>query len=55
MIEEMLISPVIPVMSIYRLAYGQNLSRGHVVNFSQDICSLITILPKIPSTIPLFY
>ena len=37
MIEEMLISPILAVMSIFRLASGQNVSRGYVANFTQDL------------------
>jgi hypothetical protein len=36
MIEEMLISAVYAVMSIFCLAGGQLVSRGYVANFSQD-------------------
>ncbi|RGB34494.1 hypothetical protein C1646_668465 [Rhizophagus diaphanus] len=36
-IEEMLISQVFTVMTVYQLRGGQNGYRGHVINFSQDI------------------
>ncbi|PKK59202.1 hypothetical protein RhiirC2_719980, partial [Rhizophagus irregularis] len=36
-IEEMLISQVFTVMTVYRLRGGQNGYRGHVINFPQDI------------------
>ena len=36
-VEEMLISPVISLMSIYRLPRGQYRYSGHVINLPQDI------------------
>ncbi len=46
MIEEMLISPILTVMSVFRLPGGQLLSRGYVANFSQDISQLCKLLPR---------
>ena len=40
MIEEMLISPILTIMSIFRLPGGQLVSRCYVSNFSQDIAPL---------------
>ncbi|MFN9906341.1 MAG: DUF6570 domain-containing protein, partial [bacterium] len=37
MVEEMLISPLLAIMSIFRLPGGQLVNRGFVANFSQDI------------------
>ncbi len=34
MVEEMLISPILPIMSVYRLPGGQMMSRGFVANFT---------------------
>ena len=45
----MLISPVIPLMSVYRLPYGQYGYSGHVINFPQDISSFINSLPRLPT------
>jgi hypothetical protein len=53
MIEEMLISPIASIMSIFRLPGGQLLSRGYVANFSQDISQLCTELPRKTKEIPI--
>jgi hypothetical protein len=50
-IEEMLISKVFTVISIYRLRGGQNGYRGNVINFPQDIEEFTTRLPRIPSSL----
>ena len=42
----MLISAVMPLMSIYRLPHGQYGYMGHVINLPQDITTLATRLPK---------
>ena len=44
----MLISAVLPIMSIYRLPQGQYGYSGHVVNLPQDISSFATSLPRDP-------
>ena len=36
-VEEMLISAVMPIMSVYRLPHGQLGYNGHVVNLPQDV------------------
>ena len=36
MVEEMLISPILPFMTIYKLRNGQFYSSGFVVNYFQD-------------------
>ena len=51
-IEELLISPVLSVMSIFRLPGGQLLSRGYVANFSQKVQDLCIQLPRKTSSIP---
>ena len=43
MIEEMLVSPLLSIMSIFRLSGGQLISRGFVANFTQDIQPLVNI------------
>ena len=48
-VEEMLISPVIPLMSIYRLPCGQNEYSGHVINLPKDILLFVSSLPRQPS------
>ena len=44
----MLISAVMPLMSIYRLPHGQYGYKGHVINLPQDITSFATSLPRNP-------
>ena len=46
-VEEMLISAVIPIMSIYGLPHGQYGYQGHVVNLPQDITTFATSLPRL--------
>lgn len=53
MVEEMLISPILPVMSIYRLPNGSLVSRGYVANFGQDITPICRALPRLSASIPL--
>ena len=48
-VEEMLISAVLPIMSIYRLPHGQYSYSGHVINLPQDVGSFATNLPRLPS------
>ena len=47
--EEMLISAIMPIMSIYRLPHGQYGYSGHVINLPQDVSSFATSLPRLPS------
>lgn len=49
--EEMLISRVIPIMSLYRLPHGQLGYRGHVINLPQDVTTMATTLPRLPTEI----
>ena len=46
--KEMLISAVIPIMTIYRLRHGQYGYRGHVINLPQDLTTFATSLPRLP-------
>ena len=50
-VEQMLISPVIPLMSIYRLPHGQYGYSGHVINLPQDVPSFVMQLPRLPSNL----
>ncbi|CAF1086025.1 unnamed protein product [Brachionus calyciflorus] len=52
MIEEMLISPILPVMSVYHLTGGQLVSKGFVINFKQDISPLVKSLPRLINDLP---
>ena len=45
----MLISAVMPIMSVYRLPQGQYGYSGHVVNLPQDVTSFAQSLPRLPS------
>lgn len=47
----MLISALLPIMSIYRLPHGQYGYSGHVVNLPQYVLALATSLPRLPSEI----
>jgi len=49
----MLLSPILTVMSIFRLKGGQLLSRGYVANFSQDLIQLCKILPRKTNELPI--
>jgi hypothetical protein len=53
MVEEMLISPILAVMSIYRLPGGALINRGFCANFSQDLGEILTTLPRLPKDLPL--
>ena len=48
-VEEMLISAIMPIMSIYRLPHGQYGYSGHVINLPQDVSSFATSLPRLSS------
>ena len=48
-VEEMLISAVMPIMSLYKLPHGQYGYTGHVVNLPQDVASFAYNLPRLPS------
>ena len=47
--EEMLITAVLPILSIYRLPHGQYSYSGHVISLPQDVASFATSLPRLPS------
>ena len=48
-VEKMLISAIMPIMSIYRLPHGQYGYSGHVINLPQDVSSFATSLPRLSS------
>ena len=50
-VEKMLISAVMPMMSLYRLPLGQYGYSAHVINLSQEVSSFVTSLPRLPSDI----
>ena len=45
----MLISSVIPMISLYRLPHGQYGYNGHVINLPQDVASFVNTLPRHPN------
>ena len=47
--EEMLISSVLPVMSLYHLPHGQYAYSGYVINLPQDVASFTNTLARLPS------
>ena len=49
--EEMLVSVVMPIMSIYRLPLGQYGYTGHIINLPQDIVTFAHSLPRLPSEV----
>ena len=48
-VEEMLISSVMPIMSLYHLPHGQYGYSGHIINLPQDIATFTNTLPRSPS------
>ena len=45
----MLISRVLPIMSLYRLPHGQYAYSGHVINLPQDVATFANSLPRLPN------
>ena len=45
----MLISGVLPIMSLYRLPHRQYAYSGHVINLPQDVASFANTLRQLPS------
>ncbi|RNA16317.1 ATP-dependent DNA helicase PIF1 [Brachionus plicatilis] len=52
-VEEILISPILVIMSVNGLPGGALSSRGFCANFSQDIQAIVTLLPRLTQNIPL--
>ena len=48
-VEEMLISSVMPIMSLYHLPHGQFGYSGHIINLPQDVATFVKMLPRSPS------
>jgi len=53
MIEEMFISPIQPIMSVFRLPSGGLVHRGYCASFSQDIQPVCDQLPRLTQNISL--
>ena len=51
--EELLISGVIPIISVHKLPYGQMGYKGHVINFPQEVSEVAEILPRLPNDLKL--
>ena len=49
--EEMLMSRVLPIMSIYHLPHDQYGYSGHILNTPQDVTSFINSLPRCSATL----
>ena len=47
----MLISGVLPMISVYRLPLGQYGYRGHVINFPQNLAEIVSTLPRLPEEV----
>lgn len=45
----MLISPILPIMTLYRLPHGQYSYSGHIINLPQDVSSFANSLPRLPN------
>jgi hypothetical protein len=45
----MLISAVLPIMSLYKLPHGQYAYSGHVINLPQDVATFANSLPRLPN------
>ena len=51
----MLVSAVMPFMSIYRLPHGQYGYRGHVINLPQDITTFASSLTRLPAELDVIF
>ena len=49
--EEMLVSAVMPILSIYGLPLGQYGYTGHIINLPQDVVTIAHSLPRLPSEV----
>ena len=48
-VEEMLISAVPPIMSLYKVLHGQYAYSGHAINLPQDVATFANSLPRLSS------
>lgn len=53
LLEELLISPVVAIMQVFRLTTGQYLHRGYIANFTQNLTELCLNLPRMSNDLPL--
>lgn len=50
-LEQLLVSPIVPVMSIERLSSGHLKNSGYCASFVQDLQPLCTLLPRLPTEV----
>ena len=50
-LEQLLIAPIVPVMSIERLSSGHLKNTGYCASFVQDLQPLCTLLPRLPTEV----
>ena len=53
MVEEMLISPLLAIMSVNRLPGGVLINRGFCANFVQDLQPFLKTLPRVLKDLPI--
>ena len=53
MIEEMLLAPFLPVMSVFKLKTDQNTHRGYVASFRQESAAFYDKVPRLADRIPI--
>ena len=49
----MLLSPIFPAMSVFKLKTGQNIHRGYVASFRQEYAVFIDEVPRLADKIPI--
>jgi hypothetical protein len=54
-IEEMLLSPVIPIFTVYRKENGRVATSGFVANFQQDNVTVVNQIPRTIASLPLMF
>lgn len=53
MAEEMLLSPILPTMSVLKTTNGRDVTRGFVANFVQDSLSFVQNIPRLAEDVPI--
>uniref|UniRef100_M4B240 Uncharacterized protein n=1 Tax=Hyaloperonospora arabidopsidis (strain Emoy2) TaxID=559515 RepID=M4B240_HYAAE len=48
----MLLSSILPVVSVFKLKTDQNIHRGYVANFRQEPAAFINEVPRLADKIP---
>jgi len=54
-LEEMLLSPVIPLFTVYRKDNGRVATSGFVANFRQDNVTVVNQIPRTIASVPLMF